>query len=166
MTRRLFLFWTLLAWIVSSTALADQPTADSSAGDSSAGDQQQQRFEKLQQTLQRVKFVGHFTVLGKEDGPLRKEEYTILSAKKLEQGDYWLLKARVKYGNKDVTLPMPLEIKWAGDTPIITLTKTEIGGLGTFSARVVIDNNKYAGTWTHGKASGHLFGIIEKMEDE
>ena len=118
MTRRLFLFWTFLASIISSTALADQPTADTSAVA-----QQQQRFDKLQQTLHRVKFVGHFTVLGKEDGPLQKEEYTILSAKKLEQGDYWLLKARVKYGNKDITLPMPLEIKWAGDTPIITLTK-------------------------------------------
>ena len=160
MIRHLILFWTLLALIISGSALADQPDADTAAGN-----RPQQRFDKLQQTLHRVKFVGHFTVLGKEDGPLRKEEYTILSAKKLAQGDYWLLKARVKYGKKDVTLPIPLEIKWAGDTPIITLVETEIPGLGTFSARVVIDNNKYAGTWTHGKAGGHLFGIIEKMDD-
>jgi hypothetical protein len=68
--------------------------------------------------------------------------------------------------DKDVTLPLPLEVKWAGETPVITLTDLKILVLGTFSARVVIHNNKYAGTWTHGKAGGHMFGTIEKISDE
>jgi hypothetical protein len=39
-----------------------------------------------------------------------------------------------------------------------------IPGLGTFSAHVVIDGDKYAGTWAHGKVGGHLYGTIEKMK--
>jgi hypothetical protein len=61
-----------------------------------------------------------------------------------------------------VTLPIPLEIKWAGDTPVITLTKLAIPGLGTFTSRVVIYEGRYAGTWQHDRVGGHLFGKIEK----
>jgi hypothetical protein len=60
---------------------------------------------------------------------------------------------------------MPLEIKWAGDTPIITLTNMAIPGLGTFTARVLIYDNRYAGTWQHGPVGGNLFGKIEKAKD-
>lgn len=123
-------------------------------------------FKKLEENLTNVKLVGKFTVLGKDDGPLAKEEYTILSAKKMDAGDYWLLTARIKYGKNDLTVPLPLEIKWAGDTPVISLTDFTIPGLGTFSSRVVIYDNTYAGTWTHGKVGGHLFGTVEKVKDE
>ena len=58
---------------------------------------------------------------------------------------------------------MPLPIKWAGDTPVISMDKLSIPGLGTFSAHVVIDDDKYAGTWKHGKAGGHLFGNIGRI---
>ena len=88
----------------------------------------------------------------------------VSSAMKLPDGDLWLLKARVKYGDKDVTLPIPLEIKWAGDTPVITMTNMEIPGLGTFSTRVVLYEGRYAGTWQHGAVGGHLFGKIEKAD--
>jgi len=128
-------------------------------------DKPNEQHTKLQKMLDNVKLVGHFTMLGKEDGALSKEEYTILSASKLPVGDLWMLKTRIKYGGKDMTVPLPLEIKWAGDTPVITLTDLTIPGMGTFSARVVIYDNKYAGTWTHGKAGGHLFGTVEKVKE-
>lgn len=123
------------------------------------------RFAQLEQTLSNVKLVGNFTVTGRESGKLTKEEYTIISAKKLPQGDLWLLQTRIKYGDKDVALPLPLEIKWAENTPVITLDELQIPTLGTFSSRVVIDNGKYAGTWSHGEVGGHLFGVIEKIDD-
>jgi hypothetical protein len=123
-------------------------------------------FKQFEETLSGVKLVGRFTILGQEDGPLPKEEYTINSVAKLPEGDYWLFKTRIKYGENDVTVPLPLEVKWAGDTPIITLTDFTIPGMGTFSARVVIDKKKYAGTWAHGEAGGHLFGVIEKAAAE
>ena len=119
-------------------------------------------IKKLQDDLTNVKLIGSFTIAGKEDQTPKPEEYTISSALKLPDGDVWLIKARIKYGDKDATVPIPLEIKWAGDTPVITLTNLEIPGLGTFSSRVVIYEGRYAGTWQHGKIGGHLFGKLEK----
>lgn len=119
--------------------------------------------KKLAADLTGVKLIGSFTVTGKESEAPKEEEYTITSALKLPEADLWLLKARVKYGQTDTTLPIPLEIKWAGDTPVITLTDLEIPGLGTFSSRVVIYEGRYAGTWQHGKVGGHLFGRLEKL---
>lgn len=123
-------------------------------------------IKKLEADLTNVKLVGRFTVSGREDREPRPEEYTITSAMKLPDGDMWLIKSRVKYGDKDMTVPIPLEIKWAGDTPVITLTDLTIPGLGTFTSRVVIYENRYAGTWQHGNVGGNLFGRIEKVKDE
>jgi hypothetical protein len=120
-------------------------------------------IKKLTNTLTGAKLTGKFTILGKEDADPKTEEYTILSATKTDEGDIWLLKARIKYGNKDVTLPVPLEIQWAGETPIITMTDMGIPGLGEkFSTRVVIYDGLYAGTWAHGPVKGHMFGTIKK----
>jgi hypothetical protein len=121
-------------------------------------------FTQFAETLNNAKLVGQFTIRG-QDRPPSSEEYTIKSVKKLLDGDYWLFSARIKYGEHDVTLPLPLQVKWAGDTPIITLTEFTIPGMGTFSSRVVIYNQKYAGTWTHGRVGGHLFGVIQKLEE-
>jgi hypothetical protein len=126
---------------------------------------QKELFDRFEKTMSGVKLVGHFTVVGQEDKPPQAEEYTILSVSKLAEGDFWSIKARIKYGDKDVTLPLPLEVKWAGDTPVITLTDLTIPGLGTFSSRVIIYNKKYAGTWTHGEVGGHIFGKVEKLPD-
>ena len=61
---------------------------------------------------------------------------------------------------------MSLQVEWAATTPVITLTNAAIPGLGTFSSRVVIYKNKYAGTWSHGEVGGHLFGTIEPAPEE
>ena len=122
-------------------------------------------IKKLEKDLTGVKLVGRFTVTGKEEMTPKEEEYTILSATKLDEGDLWLLKARIKYGKTDGTFPIPLEIKWAGDTPIISMTKMGIPNLGTFSARVIIYEGRYAGTWQHDAVGGHLFGTIEKAAE-
>ncbi|WP_233200187.1 hypothetical protein [Blastopirellula marina] len=123
-------------------------------------------FEKFEKTLNNVALVGSFTIVGRDDKNAKPERYEISNVRKLEEGDLWLFNARIKYGDKDVKIPMPLEVKWAGKTPVITLDNTTIPGLGTFSSHVVIDGDKYAGTWTHGEVSGHLFGTIEKLEEK
>ena len=145
-----------------TAARADDPKPQVETKQAAATVGREALFKHFERTLSGVKLVGRFTILGRDDGPLAKEEYTINSVTKLPDGDYWLFKTRIKYGQNDVTVPLPLEVKWAGDTPIITLTDFTIPGMGTYSARVVIYNKKYAGTWTHGKAGGHLFGVIEK----
>lgn len=130
-----------------------------------ADDKMAANFKKFEQTLSGVALVGTFTIVGK-DVPAKPERYEIRSVRKLDTGDIWLFRARIKYGDKDVELPMPLEVKWAGNTPVISLDNVTLPGLGTFSSYVVIDGDKYAGTWTHGEASGHMFGRIEKLKDD
>jgi hypothetical protein len=142
-------------------AIADEPLKKAEAPPS-----REELIKKLEADLTNVKLIGRFTIAGREDREPRPEEYTISSAMKLPEGDMWLIKARIKYGDKDMTVPMPLEIKWAGDTPVITLTDLTIPGLGTFTSRVVIYDNRYAGTWQHGKVGGNLFGRMEKVTVE
>jgi hypothetical protein len=121
------------------------------------------RNAALEKALTGSKFVGVFTIDGREGVPA-KEEYTIISAKKTDEGDLWLFKARIKYGNKDVTLPVPVPIKWAGKTPVIEMDNLKIPLLGTFSAHIVIDDGKYAGTWKHGEFGGLMYGHIKKVK--
>jgi hypothetical protein len=144
-------------------ALADEPAKKDGQP---AAPSREELIKKLEVDLTNVKLIGRFTIVGREDREPKPEEYTISSAVKLPDGDMWLVTARIKYGDKDATVPMPLEIKWAGDTPVITLTDLAIPGLGTFTARVVLYDNRYAGTWQHGKVGGHLFGRIEKASAE
>jgi hypothetical protein len=125
----------------------------------------EQRYERLSKMLTKVKFVGRFTVVGKDDGPLAKEEYTINKVEKLPEGDKWLFDCRIKYGDHNVAIPLPIDVKWSDETPVITLDDLTIPGMGTFSARVVLHEKKYAGTWRHDQVSGHLFGTIEPLEE-
>ena len=123
----------------------------------------EQRFQEM---LSGVTLTGHFTITGGEDpSNLRKEKYTITKVTKLGN-DYWLFFARIQYGGRDVTVPLRLEVKWADDTPIITLTDLELPNLGTFTARVIIYRGQYAGTWSSDKHGGHTFGIITKNTPE
>jgi hypothetical protein len=126
---------------------------------------QEELIKKLATDLTGVKLVGSFTVTGKESMTPKEEEYTITSAMKLDEPDLWLLKARIKYGKTDATVPIPLQIKWAGDTPVITLTDLAVPGLGTFTSRVLFYGDQYAGTWSHGEVGGHLYGkVVPKAE--
>ena len=109
--------------------------------------------------------VGNFSVDGKEAQPAKDEKYTIVSVKKVE-GDQWLIVARIQYGDHDVTVPVPLEVKWAGDTPVMTLTDLTIPKMGTFTSRVMIYRGRYAGTWQHDKVGGNMWGRLVKQAAE
>ena len=118
--------------------------------------------KEFQESMSGVTLNGHYT---RQDGNgLSDDKYTIEKVSKVK-GDLWRFETRVQYGAHDVKLPVELQVKWAGDTPVITLTKLAIPGLGTFSSRVVLYEGRYAGTWQHDKVGGHLFGTIEKAED-
>jgi hypothetical protein len=164
MCRLLFSAALVAVSIVAPSARAEEPGKE--VAKPAAAPSQDELNKKLAGDLTNVKMIGSFTVTGKESEAPKEEEYTITSALKLPEADLWLLKARIKYGKTDQTVPIPLEIKWAGDTPVITLTNLEIPGLGTFTSRVVIYEGRYAGTWQHGSVGGHLFGRIEKLPKE
>ncbi len=148
---------------LNTTMNREQPQDSSVSPKQSALTPNEQQF---QETLSGVTLVGHFTITGGEDSDtLREEKYTITKVTKLSD-DYWLFFARVQYGGRDVTVPLKLEVKWADDTPIITLTDLELPGLGTYTARVIIYRGQYAGTWSGGRYGGHLFGAITKNMPE
>ena len=120
------------------------------------------RDTRLAEYLTGSKFVGQFTVIGRDDDKLPTEEYTLKKVQKLPEENMFMITARIKYGDKDVEVPMPIPIIWAGNTPMISLDDFTIPGMGTFSAKVVINKGRYAGTWSHDEKGGHLFGVIEK----
>ena len=119
--------------------------------------------KEFSEKLSGATLVGAFSIDGK-DGT-KSERYEISGARKLEGHD-WVITARVKYGDKDINLPMVMEVYWAGDTPVITLTDRTIPGLGTFTARVLFHGHRYVGTWQHDKVGGHMWGTVEKKNGE
>ena len=116
-------------------------------------------------------FVGSFQVTD-EDGlsgkaaltPPQTEKYEIIGVSKVID-DQWIVRARIQYGDKDVTIPVPVRVVWAGDTPIITVKKMDLPMLGTYAARVMVYRNFYAGTWFGDCYGGVLSGQIVKKEN-
>lgn len=101
--------------------------------------------------------------------PPRTERYSIESVHKAD-ADFWQIRARIEYAagdgeGVDVTIPLRLRVVWAEDTPIITLDKVGIPGVGVYSARVMIYHNFYAGTWFGEDYGGVLSGQILKRAD-
>lgn len=110
------------------------------------------------------KMIGHFTLVGEETGQRQTEEYHILSAAKLDQEDQWSIVAKIKYGGKDfVTWPVTVQVKFAGDTPVIVVDDVTIPGMGTFNARVLFTKDQYAGTWSNESSGGHMFGKLGRL---
>jgi hypothetical protein len=107
------------------------------------------------------KLVGAFSMNGKDSGSNQPDKYQIVSAKKI-RGNDWVITSKMKLGEKEVDIPISIKIYWADDTPVMSLTDLTIPGMGTFTARVMFYGDRYAGTWQHGEAGGHMWGIIEK----
>jgi hypothetical protein len=133
-----------------------------------AGRAEEPRDERFKNLVTNMRLSGYFSVDGQAPGEFSKDEYMITSATKLAgTEDLWALTSRIKYGDVDLTVPVPVLVKWAGSTPVITVEEVSIPGLGTFSARVVLDGRgRYAGTWSHDETGGHLFGAIEPVKRE
>ena len=121
------------------------------------------KFRNFEKRLSGTRLTGRFTMSGQSDREPTPETYEILRVEKLEKGDFWRITARIKYGKHDVTVPLAIQVKWAGNTPVMTVDSLFVPGLGTFDARVLFRKNKYSGTWAHGDVGGHLFGTFEKM---
>jgi len=141
----------MAAVILLAAGCASKQAADSTA----------ENEKKFQEMMAGSTLVGHSTRNGKERLAPGEERYTIDKVSKLA-GDTWLFQARIQYGSHDVPLPVPVTIKWAGDTPVITLTDLKLPGLGTFTARVLLYRDRYAGTWSATDHGGEMFGKIER----
>jgi hypothetical protein len=144
-------------------ASPEAPVKDEEEDEGPSQAELDERFEKL---LSGATLAGQYTVSGAEGTSVPKEEkYTIAKVSKIA-GSLWLFQVRIQYGGHDKTVPLPLPVKWTAETPMIVLDKVTVPGFGTFSARVVFHEGKYAGTWSGGDHGGHLFGRIVPAEEE
>jgi hypothetical protein len=122
--------------------------------------------QKFVELLTEATLVGKFSRDDRPDADPKAEKYSILSVKK-QSDENWIVESRVVYGDVDVKVPVPVQVKWAGDTPVLQLTNQAIPLLGSgFTARVLFYDNQYAGTWKHGQVGGQMWGRIEKSTDE
>ena len=165
---------TCVAWLIAvalvvgvwQSGQSADPPAQSRSAAAAAPATQEQLEREFENMVSGSVLTGRFTMSdAPKDAPLKEEKYTLEKVSKLA-GATWLFQTRIQYGDHDLTLPLPLEVKWAGDTPIITLTDMPIPGLGTFTARVIMYRGQYAGTWSGGNHGGHLFGTIQKLDEK
>jgi hypothetical protein len=131
-----------------TTRRSTQPAAGDRAG-----------LEKwFAELLTNATLTGSYTM---GDGPnARRDSYTITKAVKGE-GDNWVLTARIEYKGIGVPIDLTVPVLWAGDTPVIEVTKQTIPGFGTFTARVMFYADHYAGTWDAGDHGGLMWGRVE-----
>ena len=116
---------------------------------------------------------GHFTLVrldgdssakgGGEPARLRSERYEIEKVVK-RSADIWTFHARIQFGDTDVTLPVPVKLVWAGDTPVVSVTDLGLPGLGSYTARVLFYGDSYAGTWSGRNHGGSMFGRLERSQ--
>ena len=121
--------------------------------------------KKFEDAMTNASMEGYFTIEGRnEDKPPAKDVYRIESCKK-SGGDVWIVTAYIGYSK--ATIPVPVEVRWAGETPMIMLTDVGLPGIpGKFSTRLLIDGNLYAGTWSHDQVKGHMWGKMSKTPAE
>ena len=132
-------------------------------GQKSAGpDPIADRNRRFSESMNKVALVGYSTRLNRE-GLSKQERYEIDGVSHVS-GDTWLFRTRLKYEDHDIPVPIPITVAWAGDTPVITLTDLSIPGVGTFTARVLMYRDQYAGTWSGKSAGGQLFGQIVRAQ--
>jgi hypothetical protein len=114
--------------------------------------------KQFEQMMTGAALVGHSTLDGKA-GLSGEERYSIDRVAKLG-GDVWMFQARMKLEGHEIPVPVPVNIKWAGDTPVIEVTDLAIPGMGSYTARIVLYRDRYAGTWSGKNHGGQLFGAI------
>jgi hypothetical protein len=99
-------------------------------------------------------------------GPEKKDRYNITSVTKVGK-DVWLMNARIEYGGKELTVPVPIQVKWAQDAAVIVVDNFAMpGSENAYSARLLVHNNTYSGNWSGGDNAGMLYGTITQDQSK
>jgi hypothetical protein len=146
-----------------ASSAGSEQTPSAKSGQAPTQDELEAKFKT---TMTNAVMNGRWCMV--KDGQLQAEQedkYTIVGVNKLF-GDNWIVRARIQYGKRDVTAPIPVKVKWAGDTPVITVDGFGMpGGGSAYSARVLIYGESYAGTWSAGDHGGLMNGIIVRGKE-
>lgn len=135
-------------------------TFSSALTSQSAQEAEQRRLEALfAQQMSGCTMTGRFTVDG-DTAPAQPDRYTLGEVRKVRD-EKWRVEAKIEYGDKSATVPLTVDVLWAGETPMIQVSNLTVPTLGTYSARVLVDGERYAGTWSGKRHGGQMFGRIE-----
>lgn len=147
----------LIVTSAASTRAADEPAAKPAETDKAA---LEARFAK---TMSHSRLIGFYSIVGQE-GPPKQDEYTLGAVEKGD-GDKWRFNANLQFGQRVMNVPLEIPVLWAGDTPVITVTDFSIPGMGTYTARVMVHGDHYAGTWSSANHGGYLWGRIQHVPE-
>ena len=154
MPHSLYQFSCLLL-LISGIALAEEKPP-------SAKEVTEKREREFTEMLSHVTLSGIYTHEDPKKEP-GEERYTVYRVAKVPGRQHlWRFDVRMQFGSVNLRMPLPLTVRWAQDTPLVILDDYSIPGLGSFSAKVLFDKTRYAGTWQHGSDGGHLYGKIVK----
>jgi hypothetical protein len=117
--------------------------------------------KQFQESLTNVTLKGFFTI---GDEPATHEDAYLIERVTKVKDDLWNFEARISYEKREFKATVQVPVKWAGDTPVLTLSNYLIKGQGVYSARILIFNGMYAGTWGAQDHGGKMFGKIVKNE--
>jgi hypothetical protein len=111
-------------------------------------------------TMSNATLAGSFSVKGSDAAP-KPDKYKLGDVTHKE-GDQWIITASMTFAGREINVPIELPVKWAGDTPVITVDNVGIPGHGTYNARVLIFGDEYVGVWsnTAGTHGGEMWGKI------
>jgi len=103
-------------------------------------------------------------VKGDDTESEKGDSYQVVRATKIK-GDSWEIVSRTNYQGKEIEFPIPVIIKWAGDTAVMILDEIPTAGGKKYSARVMFHKDRYAGSWWgKNQPGGLLSGIITQQE--
>ena len=155
----------LAAGLLAATVLSAQETKPA-APPTPPKPTQEQLEAKFKATMTKATLSGRWRgITDAKLTPEKEDKYPIVSVNKLG-GVAWIIHTRIQYGEKDFTMPLPIQVKWAGDTPVITVDgMTMPGGKTAYSARVLVYDKTYAGTWSGGDHAGLMNGVISNEKE-
>ncbi len=139
-----------------------EKAAPTSSGKAAKADRAKLEKE-FSELLTNATFIGKWRLVQNgKIGEERSEKYTLGSVRKLEGQDKWVIEARIEYGDKDFKVPVKVDVKWAGDTPVIQVTDWGVPllGVGPYTARVMVYKGMYTGTWFGKNVGGLMSGEI------
>ena len=156
--KKLLFIGLLVASSVVITAQDQKPAA--SAGAAAPMNAAETKFKEL---LANSTLAGRWaSVKEGELGEEKQDQYNIVSASKVKD-DAWVIMAKMKYRDREMEIPFPVKVQFAGDTPVIVVDQLAVPGGGTYSARVLFFEKTYAGSWTGADGRGGLIsGVVKK----
>ncbi len=145
---------------------AEKEAAPTAAAGSKVALTQEELEKKFTDTMTSAVMSGRWCLI--EDGKLgpdKDDKYTIASVVKNTDGS-WIITAKIEYAGLTFNAPVPVQVKWAGDTAVIVVDNMGLPGTAKYSARVLVHEGTYSGTWSGGGTGGLMYGVVKKAEEK